>query len=152
MIDEKKLIEEIRKRRDYWESKAAEYDEAGPKYEYLMDMCDGKATELTATLSIINEQPKVAEWIPCSERLPEEEDTCGVVVLAPSRKEDRRSHPLPVPAALRHPAPFVEVTFKGGMRGVGYYMNGCWHSPVTELAIDVIAWKEPSEPWEGGKE
>ena len=29
MIDEKKLIEEIRKRRDYWESKAAGYDEAG---------------------------------------------------------------------------------------------------------------------------
>lgn len=71
MIDEKKLIEEIRKRRDYWESKAAEYDEAGERYEYLMDVCDGKATELTATLSIINEQPKVAEWIPCWERLPE---------------------------------------------------------------------------------
>ena len=71
MIDEKKLIEEIKKRRDYWESKAAEYDEAGERYEYLMDVCNGKATELTATLSIINEQPKVAEWIPCSERLPE---------------------------------------------------------------------------------
>ena len=71
MIDEKKLTEEIRKRRDYWESKAAEYDEAGERYEYLMDVCDGKATELTAALSIINEQPKVGEWIPVSERLPE---------------------------------------------------------------------------------
>lgn len=73
MIDEKKLIEEIKKRRDYWESKAAEYDEAGERYEYLMDVCDGKATELTAALSIINEQPKVGEWIPCSERLPEDD-------------------------------------------------------------------------------
>lgn len=118
MIDEKKLIEEIKKRRDYWESKAAEYDEAGERYEYLMDVCDGKATELTATLSIVDEQPKVGEWIPCSERLPEDELD-------------------------------AEITYRGGMRGVGFYMGGYWRSTATGMAIDVIAWKEPSEPWEG---
>ena len=78
MIDEKKLIEEIKKRRDYWESKAAEYDEAGERYEYLMDVCDGKANEQTKILSIVNEQPEIGEWIPCSERLPEE-DGCYLV-------------------------------------------------------------------------
>lgn len=73
MIDEKKLIEEIKKRRDYWESKADEYDEAGERYERMMDVCDGKAAELIVILSMIEEQPKVGEWIPCSERLPEKE-------------------------------------------------------------------------------
>lgn len=118
MIDEKKLIEEIRKRRDYWESKAAEYDEAGERYEYLMDVCDGKATELTATLSIINEQPKVAEWIPCSERLPK-------------TSQD------------------LEVTCKNGGRFVAYYTGKNWYHCITNAVVDVIAWKEPSEPWEG---
>lgn len=123
MIDEKKLIEEIRKRRDYWESKAAEYNEAGERYEYLMDVCDGKATELTATLSIINKQPKVAEWIPCSERLPEE-------VRA------------------------VEVTTYDGSRAIGHFYKRleAWFDSINDVTIDVIAWKEPSEPWKGGKE
>lgn len=86
MIDEKKLIEEIRKRRDYWESKAAEYDEAGPKYEYSMDMCDGKANELTTILSIIDKQPRVEEWIPCSERLPETSQDLEVTCSTSSAK------------------------------------------------------------------
>lgn len=66
----------------------------------------------------INAQPKVGEWIPCSERLPEDELD-------------------------------VEITYRGGMRGVGFYMGGYWRSTATGMAIDVIAWKEPSEPWEG---
>ena len=123
MIDEKKLIEEIRKRRDYWESKAAEYDEAGPKYEYSMDMCDGKANELTTILSIIDKQPRVEEWIPCSERLPEE-------VRA------------------------IEVTMYDGSRAIGHFYKSleAWFDSIYGGAIDVIAWKEPSEPWEGGRE
>lgn len=124
MIDEKKLIEEIKKRKDYWESKAAEYDEAGERYEYLMDVCDGKATELTATLSIINEQPKVAEWIPCWERLPENSFID------------------------------VEVTTHDGNRAIGHFYNrlDTWFDSINGGFIDVIAWKEPSEPWKGGND
>lgn len=120
MIDEKKLIEEIRKRRDYWESKAAEYDEAGERYEYLMDVCDGKATELTATLSIINEQPKVAEWIPCSERLPEDDR----MVL-------------------------VTCCTKKGVKNVNraYYDGGFWHGSGSMSGV--VAWQPLPEPWEG---
>lgn len=118
VIDEKKLIAEIRKRWDYWESKAAEYDEAGERYEYLMDVCDGKATELTTILSIVNEQPRVGEWIPCSERLPEE-------------------------------ARAIEVTMYDGSRAIGHFYKklGAWFDSINDVAIDVIAWKEPSEPW-----
>lgn len=70
MIDEKKLIDEIEERRRFWENRAAEYDEAG-KIE-MMDICDSKAMELCGVLKDIAEQPKVSEWIPCSERLPKD--------------------------------------------------------------------------------
>ena len=127
MIDEKKLIEEIRKRRDYWESKAAEYDEAGERYEYLMDVCDGKATELTATLSIINEQPKVAEWIPCSERPPEYTSNYLVTVMIGS--------------------PFG--AYKEVRSAIYNTKTGwCVYESADEIA-NVIAWAESPEPWKG---
>ena len=52
MIDEKKLIEEIEK-----------MDLHGRMREYA---------GLCAAVDIIKSQPKVGDWIPCSERLPEE--------------------------------------------------------------------------------
>lgn len=154
MIDEKKLIEEIRKRRDYWESKAAEYDEAGERYERMMDMCDGKATELTAILSMIEEQPKTEEWIPVEERLPENAKHRGAF------------------------CPKYQVKTKYGITE-GWYNpdTESWYclfwflvGRYDETDIDfekgdkpkvirvpdgtgiVVAWKEPSEPWKGGKE
>ena len=153
MIDEKKLIEEIKKRRDYWESKAAEYDEAGDRYERMMDMCDGKATELTAILSMIEEQPKTEEWIPVSERLPENAKHKGAF------------------------CPKYQVKTKYGLTQ-GWYNpdTESWYclfwflvGRYDETDIDfekgdkpkvirvpdgtgiVVAWKEPSEPWEGEK-
>ena len=96
MIDEKKLIERIE----------SQYREWGEDYDAQQILGD------------IEDMPKVGEWIPCSERLPENELD-------------------------------VELTYRGGMRGVGFYMGGYWRSTVTGMDIDVIAWKEPSEPWEG---
>ena len=59
MIDEKKLIEDI-----------------GKEIEFAMK-CN--MPEMVAGMrqiaSIIEEQPKIGEWIPCSERLPEESGT-----------------------------------------------------------------------------
>lgn len=118
MIDEKKLIEEIEERCRYWENCAAEYDETGD--EVNMDICDGKAIELHTIIKHINEQPKVGEWIPCSERLPEE-------------------------------ARAVEVTMYDGNRAIGHFYNrlDTWFDSINGGFIDVIAWKEPSEPWKG---
>lgn len=55
MIDEKKLINEIK------------YAINSDKYKW-----DKPATVLCEVLDMIQELPKVDEWIPCSERLPEE--------------------------------------------------------------------------------
>lgn len=68
MIDENKLIKEIKNRRDFWLSKTSKYDEV--KDEINTDISDGKAMELEVVVKMIQEQPKAGEWVPCSERLP----------------------------------------------------------------------------------
>ena len=132
MIDETKLIEEIRKRRDYWESEAAEYDEAGPKYEYLMDMCGGKANELTTILSIIDKQLRVEEWIPCSERLPEKN---GIYIV-----DDRVFN-----SPWIHTAGF-EVSSQAWCENHGVYYDDKYGRYEDGR---VTAWQPLPEPWEG---
>lgn len=107
MIDEKKLIAEIREK---------------IRPESFGEQCNSLDV-IYAMLQLIDEQPKVGEWIPCSERLPEE-------VRA------------------------VEVTMYDGSRAIGHYYKRleAWFDSINDGAIDVIAWKEPSEPWKGGKE
>lgn len=108
MIDEKKLIAYLEKERDYWHHSTAPYS--------LEVMC-----MYSDTIDFVNEQPKVGEWIPCSERLPESSYD-------------------------------VEVTCKNGARGIGFYSEVRWYNSMTYAIADVIAWKEPSEPWEGENE
>ena len=69
MIDEKKLIEKIQARRDFWTNKSAKCIEDGNLFK--ANMCNIMATELNGILCMIDEQPKAGEWIPCSEKLPE---------------------------------------------------------------------------------
>lgn len=79
MIDEKKLINNLTIRRE--------------KLRYIsivalhnnMNYVDTIINEINSIIDIINEQPKVGEWIPCSERLPEEEEP----VLVQWEKYDR---------------------------------------------------------------
>ena len=100
MIDEKKLIEEIK---------------------YLLfnsEMLSPRWFAINEMLEIIKRQPRVEEWIPCSERLPK-------------TSQD------------------LEVTCKNGGRFVAYYTGKNWYHCITNAVVDVIAWKEPSEPWEG---
>lgn len=113
MIDEKKLINEliIRREKLRYISIAALHNN--------MNYVDTVINEINSIIDIINEQPKVAEWIPCSEGLPEE-------------------------------ARAVEVTMYDGNRAIGHFNNrlDTWFDSINGGFIDVIAWKEPSEPWE----
>ena len=104
MIDEKKLIAEIR-------------EKIIP--EKFGEQCNALDV-IYAVLRVIDEQPKVGEWIPVEERLPKE-------------------------------ARAVEVTMYDGNRAIGHFYNrlDTWFDSINDGAIDVIAWKEPSEPWEG---
>lgn len=63
MIDEKKLIEEIK---------------------YLLfnsEMLSPRWFAINEMLEIIKRQPEVGEWIPCSERLPETDDVVLITVF-----------------------------------------------------------------------
>lgn len=59
MIDEKKLIADLEKEREYWGNLSHPY-----AFELMCAYSD--------FIDLVNEQPKVGEWTPCSERLPEE--------------------------------------------------------------------------------
>ena len=108
MIDEKKLIAEIREYID-------EYKELDMQGVHSLKWC-----AMMDALELVESQPKVGEWIPCSERLPEE-------------------------------ARAIEVTMYDGSRAIGHFYKSleAWFDSINGGAIDVIAWKEPSEPWEG---
>lgn len=56
-----------------------------------------------------------------------------------------------IPCSERLPgtAQDLEVTCKNGDRFVAYYSGRNWYHCITNAVCDVIAWKEPSEPWEG---
>ena len=68
MIDEKKLLEVLEK----WD-------------DYLGKKSDGfsmlKWTTIIRLKSLVTHQPKIGEWIPCSERLPESGQRCLVSVV-----------------------------------------------------------------------
>lgn len=55
MIDERKLIEGISK-----------------EWEELVECSENYETLLEYVVKFIKKQPKIGDWIPCSERLPEE--------------------------------------------------------------------------------
>lgn len=130
MIDEKKLIEEIEERYRYWETCAAEYDEAGD--EVNMSICDGKAIELYTIIKRINEQSKVGEWIPCSERLPEKN---GIYIV------DDRAFNSP----WIHTAGF-EVSSQAWCENHGVYYDDKYGRYEDGR---VTAWQPLPEPWEG---
>lgn len=99
MIDEKKLIEVLKSN---------------------MNRNGHIFIDLETLIRMIENMPKVGEWIPCSERLPDE-------------------------------ARAIEVTMYDGNRAIGHFYKRMesWFDSINGGTIDVIAWKEPSEPWEG---
>lgn len=123
MIDEKKLIEKIQARRDFWTNKSAKCIEDGNLFK--ANMCNIMATELNGILCMIDEQPKAGEWIPCSEKLPEPYES--VLVTA---EMEGGSHPL---------------TYQGARTGCTFELSG-----VKNLEDYIVtAWQPLPEPWEG---
>lgn len=125
MIDEKKLIEILTK----WE-----YD-ALPIERDLIE----------AIIYLVEDQPKVGEWIPCSERMPEEHEVSAPIFDPVTLAEtDVRYYTI---------SDLVQITVKDeeGKRFVydDYTVNGKWYYFNEDLGFEVLAWLPPSEPWEG---
>uniref|UniRef100_UPI00402A93A8 Lar family restriction alleviation protein n=1 Tax=[Ruminococcus] torques TaxID=33039 RepID=UPI00402A93A8 len=111
MIDEKKLIAEIR-------------EKIYP--EKFGERCNSLDV-IYAILQLIDEQPKVNEWIPCSERLPE----------VPEDTDDKD-------------CPEFNVMIEGASIAttLKYSPDGAWFDDLGQV-YEVIMWMPLPEPWKG---
>lgn len=110
MIDEKKLIDEIEEYIDEY----SDVDENG--YHNL------KWCAMMEALDTITRQPKVGEWIPVSEGLPDENIGVQATIEMPHGKL---------------------CVFEAWLQ------NGRWIVPPRCREGKVVAWQPLPEPWEG---
>lgn len=99
---------------------------------------------LLSAIDIVNQQPKIGEWIPCSERLPEEHKS----IFAKLKGTDKWSN-----AMFEKTSSEVNATieFEDGKRAVKalHTIDGRWNEGNRGLKFKVIAWKPFPEPYTG---
>lgn len=127
MIDEKKLIEKIR-------------------YTNLNRANDPLLLKFTV-LSLINEQPKVGEWIPVTERLPEEHDSVFAKFKGTSYWTSGLFEKI-------SNAVMATVELEDGTRKVvlANTFDGKWNLKNEIIKKKVIAWMPLPEPYREAKE
>jgi len=129
MIDEKKLIEELR----------MEYECA----DDLSDFTCGVKRGLSEALTIVKYQPKVGEWIPVEERLPEEHDSFFVNFKGTEHWRESMNEKNSDPV-------LATIEYKNGRRKV-YLMrtiDGEWDTVGLALKNGkVLAWQSFPEPF-----
>jgi hypothetical protein len=123
MIDEKELIEQIKSLRVTITGLRAEKSILNEYAQHFED----------SVIRIIDEQPKVGEWIPCNERLPEEKKFYEEL--------------------MRSPACLVTVLSDDElMVGIDRTVNGVWTLEETFDKPKIIAWQPLQEPFKGETE
>lgn len=131
MIDEQRLIETPNKRIKHWDAKTDEYTLKAD--ERNMTSCNGIAIGLRMAVETIESQPKTGEWVPVSERLPEE---YGSYLIA-----------------WHH----INKELKAQQNGKHYY-EICEYSPdegwlsyyeQSPEGYEVVAWQPLPEPYRG---
>ena len=136
MIDEKKLME-------YVVSLEKLYQKALEQFHDEEDF--GGMDACGDIIAYIEDMPKVGEWIPCSERMPEEHEVSEPIFDPVTLAEiDVKYHTT---------SDLAQVTVKDedGERFVyfDYTVDGKWFCCNEDLGFEVLAWQPMSEPWEG---
>ena len=114
MIDEKKLIEDLEKE----------------SYKFVNDDLDNEWNRaIFKAIEIIKEQPQVGEWIPVTERLPE--NGCGVLVTVNGKHNN--------------------IIFVNALEIAEYRNTEGWiiEGYLDWLDPDVTAWQPLPECWKG---
>lgn len=97
-----------------------------------------------AMIDIINSQPKIGEWIPCSERMPEEHETMFAKLKGTDKWHD---------AMFEGMSDDVNVTveFDDGSRKTMtlHTCDGEWKTDLRIVKFKVIAWQPLPEPCRG---
>ena len=116
MIDEKKLIDKLK--------------QSG----MIADNDYGNAM-----VDMINEQPKIGKWIPCSERLPEEPEELPT--------EDDFIEEMILDGKFKE----YNVTIYGAEKATTLYYigNGEWYDEASGEYYKVIAWQPLPESYRG---
>ena len=125
MIDEKKLLKALQGFHEREEEYKSVFDEQGIYYEPQTGLID-------EIIKYVQKMPKVAEWIPCSERLPEEG---GIYIV------DDRAFNSP----WIHTAGF-EVSSQAWCENHGVYYDDKYGRYEDGR---ITAWQPLPEPWEG---
>lgn len=124
MIDEKKLIEEIKGmvRPLLTQDGTAYFDDAIQAHnETIVDV-----------LNAIEKQPKVGEWTPIEKKMPEENEIVDITYVAEiyEYKDDG------------------DILHVERVTGIAYYQDEKWFDEYDEYILeDVIAWKPRPEPY-----
>lgn len=137
MIDEKKLIEELNENAKESEKDCVYWHEKG---EYGTErICAGRTTGLVKAMKIVEDHPKVGEWIPCSERLPE------------MHREDMEAegeyYMISNPVIVTDGQQIYIAEYEADMD----YRYG-WHSLDGEDYDNIIAWMPLPKPYRPEKE
>lgn len=123
MIDEKRLIELLEEEILRIDTEST----PGCGNLYGRDASVMKNT-LNFVIDLINEQPKVGEWIPCNERLPEEKKFYEEI--------------------MRSPLCLVTVLSDDElMIGIDRTVNGVWTLEETFDKPKIIAWQPLPQPY-----
>ena len=119
MIDEKKLIAEIREK---------------IRPESFGEQCNSLDV-IYAMLQLIDKQPKVGEWISIDDRLPTL-GTWNIVTI--------KNHLMGGKKELRYPVTYMEKIYDVGY---GFYKNGV--DILLPEHSEITAWQPLPEPWGG---
>ena len=138
MIDEKKLMEYVVSLEKLYQKAWAQYDDE----EDFGGMC-----ACGDIIAYIEDVPKVGEWIPVSERMPEEHEVSEPIFDPVTLAEiDVKYHTT---------SDLAQVTVKDedGERFTyfDYTVNGKWFCFNEDLGFEVLAWQPCLEPWEGAE-
>lgn len=124
MIDEKKLVADL-------ENHTFKVDIPIEHEKSVL-----KAVELyyKTLIDCINKQPKIGEWIPCSERLPEEPNLGTDIGVEYVVKEY-----------------LVTIADVEESTTLSYLGDGDWYSSESDTYFNVIAWQPLPEPYREDK-
>ena len=141
MIDEKKLIKALRNKQINIPERYKPRMDMTNEYE-IIAFLDGLNWRQIAVMECINEQPKVNEWIPVSERLPNEEAESHIRDVFDGKGSL-------YPCLITYRSPNHERIRVGEF----YYDidKRCFinHAGTPCEKARCLAWQPPPEPWEG---
>jgi len=140
MIDENKLVGEISEEIKCMNKEKDNYFKGGNFHNG--NLMVEKISAIKIIKNIINSQPKIGEWISCSERLPEEHES----IFAKFKGTDKWND-----AMFEKISDEVNVTveFEDGTRKTKtlHTIDGRWNGGNRGIKFKVIAWQPLPEPY-----